>query len=122
MKKENISTFENGKRQKVENMQQMKMKNKRARGVGLIGKIPKKIVKESAKFCKHGGNFSTKHVEFGDVCKECISVLLSPTTHVYCVDLGERFHMSIYYLLILLAKIGFDTAENQPCKVCPLSV
>ena len=33
MKKENISTFENGKRQKVENMQQMKMKNKRARGV-----------------------------------------------------------------------------------------
>ena len=22
----------------------------------------------------------------------------------------------------LLAKIGFDTAENEPCKVCPLSV
>ena len=21
----------------------------------------------------------------------------------------------------LLAKIGFDTAENEPCKVCPLS-
>ena len=34
MKKENISTIENGKRQKVvENMQQMKMKDKRARGV-----------------------------------------------------------------------------------------
>ena len=26
--------------------------------------------------------------------------------------------MSIYYLL---AKFGFDTAENEPCKVCPLS-
>ena len=23
---------------------------------------------------------------------------------------------------ILLAKIGVDTAENEPCKVCPLSV
>jgi len=22
----------------------------------------------------------------------------------------------------LLAKIGFDTAENEPCKVCPLSL
>ena len=22
----------------------------------------------------------------------------------------------------LLAKFGFDTAENEPCKVCPLSV
>ena len=37
---------------------------------------------------------------------------------VYCVDLCESFHISIYYLL---AKIGFDTAENEPCKVCPLS-
>ena len=36
---------------------------------------------------------------------------------VHCVDLGESFHMSIYYLL---ANIGFDTAENEPCKVCPL--
>ena len=38
---------------------------------------------------------------------------------VYCVDLGESFHMSIYYLL---AKFGFDTAKNEPTKVCPLSV
>ena len=28
-----VDTLENGKRQKVENLQQMKMKNKRARGV-----------------------------------------------------------------------------------------
>ena len=35
------------------------------------------------------------------------------------VDLGESFHMSIYYLL---AKFGFDTAENEPCKRFPLSV
>ena len=33
------------------------------------------------------------------------------------MDLGESFHMSIYYLL---ANFGFDTAENEPCKVCPL--
>ena len=36
---------------------------------------------------------------------------------VHCVDLGESFPTSIY-----LAKCGFDTAENEPCKVCPLSV
>ena len=38
---------------------------------------------------------------------------------VHCVDLGESFPTSIYYLL---ANFGFDTAENEPCKVCPLSV
>ena len=37
---------------------------------------------------------------------------------MHCVDLGEGFPKSIYYLL---AKFGFDTAENEPCKVCPLS-
>jgi hypothetical protein len=35
------------------------------------------------------------------------------------IDFGENFHMSIY---CLLAKIGFDTAENEICKVFPLSV
>ena len=30
---------------------------------------------------------------------------------VHCVDLIESFHMSIKYLL---AKFGFDTAENEP--------
>ena len=38
---------------------------------------------------------------------------------VHCVDLGESFPTTIYYLL---AKCGFDTAENEPCEVCPLSV
>ena len=33
-------------------------------------------------------------------------------------EIGESFPTSIYYLL---AKFGFDTAENEPCKVCPLS-
>ena len=33
---------------------------------------------------------------------------------MYYVDLGESFHMSIYYVL---AKFGFDTAENGPSKV-----
>ena len=32
-----------------------------------------------------------------------------------CVDLGESFQTSIY--LILLAKIGVDTAENEPLEV-----
>ena len=32
----------------------------------------------------------------------------------HCVDLGESFPTSIYSLL---AKFGFDTAENEPCKV-----
>ena len=38
---------------------------------------------------------------------------------VDCVDLGESFQMSIYYLL---PKFGFDRAENEPCKFCPLSM
>ena len=33
---------------------------------------------------------------------------------VYCVDLGDSFQMSIYYLL---ANIGFDTAEGEKSKV-----
>ena len=37
---------------------------------------------------------------------------------MHCVDLGESFPNSNEYLL---AKFGFDTAENEPCKVCPLS-
>ena len=39
---------------------------------------------------------------------------------MYCVDLGESFQM-ITTLLIKsyskLAKIGFDTAENEPLEV-----
>ena len=38
------------------------------------------------------------------------------------VDLGESFHMSTSIYVYLFAKIDFDTAENEPCKVCPLSV
>ena len=32
------------------------------------------------------------------------------------VDLVKSFQKSVY--LIILAKIGFDTAENEPFKVC----
>ena len=38
-----------------------------------------------------------------------------------CINLGdlvESFLTSIQYLDSLLAKIGFDTAENGPLKVC----
>ena len=33
---------------------------------------------------------------------------------VHYVDLGESFQTHIYL------KFGFDTAENEPCKVCPI--
>ena len=42
---------------------------------------------------------------------------LCRSRRVHCVDLGESFPTSIYYLL---AKFGFDTAENEPCEVCPI--
>ena len=35
--------------------------------------------------------------------------------YVNLVDLVKGFQTSIYYLLV---KIGFDTAENEPLKVC----
>ena len=38
--------------------------------------------------------------------------------HVNLVDLIKSFPSSNDYLL---AKFGFDTAENEPCKVCPVS-
>ena len=34
---------------------------------------------------------------------------------VHLVDLVKSFQTSTYYLL---AKFGFDTAENEPIKVC----
>ena len=40
---------------------------------------------------------------------------------VHCVDLGESFRTDSYSNKYLLAKFGFDTAENEPCNVCPLS-
>ena len=36
---------------------------------------------------------------------------------VHCVDLGESFPTSIYFLVLVLAKIGVDTAENEPLEV-----
>ena len=35
--------------------------------------------------------------------------------------LNLLFETDSYSNEYLLAKIGFDTAENEPCKVCPLS-
>ena len=56
-------------------------------------------------------------------------MLLEHCKGVHCVDLGESFQtMSLLLNLLfkqdsysnayLLAKFGFDTAENEPCKVC----
>ena len=35
---------------------------------------------------------------------------------VHCVDLGESFQTHNCFF----SKFGFDTAENEPCKVCPI--
>ena len=42
---------------------------------------------------------------------------------VHCVDLGESFHVFFRRELsnaYFLAKFRFDTAENEPSKVCPI--
>ena len=44
-------------------------------------------------------------------------MILEQCKGVHCVDLDESFQTHIYYLL---AKFGFDTAENEPCQVCPI--
>ena len=36
---------------------------------------------------------------------------------VHCVDLGESFPTDSYSNAYLLAKIGVDTAENEPLEV-----
>ena len=36
---------------------------------------------------------------------------------MHCVDLGESFQIDPNSNEYLLAKCGFDTAENEPCKV-----
>ena len=41
--------------------------------------------------------------------------------HVDLVDLVESFRTDSYSNAYLLAKFGVDTAENEHCKVCPLS-
>ena len=50
------------------------------------------------------------HFEIGELQNE-----------VHCVYLGEIFS-SIFSNEYWVAKIGFDTVENEPCEVCPLSV
>ena len=54
-----------------------------------------------------------------DACQKHFSWFFNWTpkvlTCVHLVDLVKSFHTSIQYLL---AKFGFDTAENEPLKVC----
>ena len=38
---------------------------------------------------------------------------------MHCVDLGESFQTHSYSNAYLLAKFSLDTAENEPCQVCP---
>ena len=44
---------------------------------------------------------------------------------VFCLDLGESFPISFQIdpnsNEYIFANFGFDTAKNEPCKVCTLS-
>ena len=63
----------------------------------------------SATFCKKSARFSAIFNEKIDIRERCKGVP--------CVDLDESFSTSIYYLL---AKFGFDTAENFIYLFVPL--
>ena len=84
------------------------------------GKNSSKIRRKKAKFeffaielmkfinsiAKKVWRFLTKKLRLENGAKRCKGV--------HCVDLGESFPTSIYYLI---AKIGVDTAENEPLEV-----
>ena len=63
------------------------------------------------KTAKNSGIFN-ETFEIGERCKG-----------VHCVDFGESFlfETDSYTNAYFLAKFGFDTTENEPCKVCLLS-
>ena len=57
-----------------------------------------------------------KHVNLVDLVKSCPNFHFSVSPHVPFLNLlFEQIANSNEYLL---AKIGFDTAENEPFKVC----
>ena len=59
-----------------------------------------------------------KRLKIFDWIFECWAVqnwIPNVQKRVYLVDLAKSFQTSIYYLL---AKFNFDTAENEPLKVC----
>ena len=55
-------------------------------------------------------NFQNKTLRSENGAKVCI------------VDLGESFHRVFTPYIYLLTKFGFDIAENETCKVYPLSM
>ena len=82
-----------------------------------FAKIPKKMVnfgENSAKFGQIWANlrnFGGKTAKNSAICNGNFEIR-ERCKGVHCVDLG----VSNEYLL---AKFGFDTAENEPCKVFP---
>ena len=91
-----------------------------------FGKIPKKFGQNLAKFSKIQQKISKVLAKFATICKKSAksSAIFNEKIEirerckgVHCVDLGESFPDSNEYLL---AKFGIDTAENEPCKVCPI--
>ena len=61
-------------------------------------------------------NFANFSDIFGNILTNI--VIAEQCKGVHSVDLGESFQTHIYYLL---AKFGFNTAENEPCQVCLIS-
>ena len=77
-----------------------------------LQKLFKKNAKILQNFSENLGNFFTKN-EIAELCKG-----------MHCVDLGESFLLfepDSYSNAYVLAKFGFDTAENEPSKVWPIS-
>ena len=56
-------------------------------------------------------------IGYGDLVRELAGEWMEESRWKWIVDLGESLQISMF-----TAKIGFDTAENQSRKVCPLSV
>ena len=80
---------------------------------GKIWATFRQILKKLSKDSNILQQFSKQKIEIGErfrIPKECKGV--------YCVDLGESFRMTIYYIYqYLIAKFGFDAAENEPPKI-----
>ena len=71
----------------------------------------------SEKIRKFWQNPNIKFLKFKSFLEK--NVILELCKGMHCVDLGESFQTHI--LNYFLENFGFDTAENEPCKICPLS-
>ena len=94
---------------------------------GLIAKIRQKSGKIWAKLAniyQIHRNLAKKLAKFLAIFDEKIEIstifrqwIPERCKGVHCVDLGESFP----FQRVFTCKFGFDTAENEPFQVCPLS-